>query len=84
MDQDAPKLVTKLQTDLIDIKDPLPPTEVADGPDAAEAAKKRSKNKKKKKKPAVPAFDLQASDFVPTASFKFDPVLEPAIPATLP
>jgi hypothetical protein len=76
--------VTKPQTDLIDLKNPIVPTEVTDGPDPAEAAKKRNKNKKKKKKPAVVALDLQASDFVPTATFKFDPVLEPAIPATLP
>ncbi len=50
----------------------------ADGPEAV-AAKKRKKNKPKKKK--APLFDLQASDFVPSVQFSFDPVSEPVVTA---
>jgi hypothetical protein len=86
MEQDAPKIITEqvetTETKIIEEAAPLDKVEVADGPEAAAVAKKRKNKNKKKKKAATLLLDLAASDFVPTASFKFDPVAEPIIPAT--
>jgi hypothetical protein len=86
MEQDAPKIITEQDpTDtkpIEDVTEPVDKVEVADGPEAAAVAKKRKNKNKKKKKVASLLLDLAASDFVPTASFKFDPVAEPIIPAT--